>query len=247
MKKFLTICGLLAATFGLAQFTTGEVSLPTTGMTIQIDTTPTTVTMTVTGDSNSMLGIGFGNSGMAMGADGFIFNSTSKRDYTFQGVGITPMPDSSQDWTEVSNTVSGNTRIIVATRSLAGDPEDYTFLNDNSSISIFYSKRQGNQSLGYHESNRDYAVLARGQMGTAEINNVEQFAEFYPNPTKDYISFKNPEKIQQVQIFDATGKSFNIRGFENNKLNVSNLNQGVYYLVIKMKDGKTVSKKVIKK
>ncbi|WP_449400790.1 hypothetical protein [Chryseobacterium wanjuense] len=87
MKKvLLTLSMALATSLGAQFFSTGTVNLPTASMTVKIVTDPTTVTMTLTGDSNSMLGIGFGSSGMAAGADGFIYNSSANRDYTFNGV-----------------------------------------------------------------------------------------------------------------------------------------------------------------
>ncbi len=106
-------------------------------MTVKLDTTPTGVTMTVTGDSNSMLGLGFGSTGMAAGADGFIYNSSANRDYSFSGVPNTPTADTSQDWTETSNTVSGSTRTIVATRSLSGGAGDFAIPNAPGTINIF--------------------------------------------------------------------------------------------------------------
>jgi len=247
MKKTLLSLGMLLANFALAQFTTGTVSLPTTGMTVKIDTTPTTVTLTLTGDSNSMLGIGFGSSGMANGADGFIYNSATSRDYTFGGVGVTPTADAAQDWTVGTNSVSGTTRTIVATRTLAGGTGDFAISNANTSISIFYSRRDGNTVLGYHNALRDYATLTRtASLATSDLALENKNIVLYPNPAKETVSFKNADLIKSVDIYETTGRKVKSVKFEGGNISVSDLRSGSYYFEITHKDGTLSYEKLIK-
>ncbi|KMQ67070.1 secretion protein [Chryseobacterium sp. FH2] len=247
MKKVLLTFSLAFANFVFAQFTTGTVSLPTADMTVKIDTTPTTVTMTLTGDSNSMLGIGFGSSGMANGADGFIYNSSANRDYTFGGIGITPTADASQDWTVTTNNVSGSTRTIVATRSLAGGSGDFAIANSNSSINIFYSRRLGNPALGYHGSDRDYATLTRtAALGTNDLVLASKKIILYPNPAKETVSFKNADKIKSVDIYETSGRKIRSVNMDGENINVNDLKSGSYYFEITHKDGTLSYEKLIK-
>lgn len=247
MKKTLLILGTLLANFAWAQFTTGTVSLPTTGMTVKIDTTPTTVTLTVTGDSNSMLGIGFGSSGMANGADGFIYNSSGNTDYTFGGIGITPTADVSQDWTVSSNTVSGSTRTIVATRTLAGGTGDFAISNANTSLNIFYSRRDGNTALGYHNALRDYATLSRSAtLATSDLTLESKNVSIYPNPAKETVNFENADNIKSVDIYETTGRKVRSVKVEGGSISVSDLRSGSYYLEITQKDGTMSYQKLIK-
>ncbi|WBV61844.1 T9SS type A sorting domain-containing protein [Chryseobacterium camelliae] len=247
MKKTLLILGMLLANFAWAQFTTGTVSLPTAGMTAKIDTTPTTVTLTVTGDSNSMLGIGFGSSGMASGADGFIYNSSANTDYTFGGIGITPTADASQDWTVSSNTVSGSTRTIVATRTLAGGTGDFAISNANTNINIFYARRDGTTALGYHGSNRDYATLTRsGSLATSDFELENKQINIYPNPAKETVNFKNADNIKSVDIYETTGRKVKSVKLEGENISVSDLRAGSYYFEITHKDGTLSYEKLIK-
>ncbi|MCE3076620.1 T9SS type A sorting domain-containing protein [Chryseobacterium gwangjuense] len=251
MKKTLLILGMLLANFAWAQFTTGTVSLPTTGMTVKIDTTPTTVTLTVTGDSNSMLGIGFGSSGMANGADGFVYNSLSTTntniDYTFSGVGITPTADASQDWTVGTNSVSGSTRTIVATRTLTGGTGDFAISNSNSTINIFYSRRDGTTALGYHGSNRDYATLPRtATLATNDLVLENKKIVLYPNPAKEMVSFKNADKIKSIDIYESTGRKVKSVKLEGDNISVFDLRAGSYYFEITHKDGTLSYEKLIK-
>jgi len=248
MKKvLLTLSMAVASSLGAQLFSTGTVNLPTTSMTVKIDTDPTTVTMTLTGDSSSMLGIGFGPSGMESGADGFIYNLGGNRDYTFNGVGFAPTADPSQDWALVSNTVSGGIRTVVVTRSLAGGPGDYVFSNDTSSIQIFYARRAGNLLIGTHGALRDYATLTRTSvLATGEVAAESKSIMLYPNPAKETVSLKNADKIKSVDIFESTGRKIRSVKVDGKQINISDLKSGNYYLEITLKDGSTAFEQLIK-
>lgn len=248
MKKvLLTLSMALASSLGAQFFSTGTVNLPTASMTVKIVTNPTTVTLTLTGDSNSMLGIGFGTNGMEAGADGFVYNSSANRDYSFNGVGVTPSADPSQDWTVTSNTVSGSTRTVIATRSLAGGSGDFAITNDNSSIDIFYARRAGNLALGYHNSLRDYITLTRTSvLATDEAGASNKNIILYPNPAKETVGFKNADKIKSVDIFESTGRKIRTEKMNGKEINISDLKSGNYYLEITLKDGSTTFEQLVK-
>lgn len=253
MKKLLLTVSMVLANFAWAQFSSGTVALPTTGMTVKLDTTPTGVTLTVTGDSNSMMGIGFGGNGvdtggMASGSDGFIYNSTANRDFTFVGTSM-PNADPSQDWTETSNTISGTTRTIVATRSLSGGAGDFAIPNSAGTINIFYARRPGNQALGYHGgANRDYAILTMtaSTLSTNEVAAAGKKSTLYPNPAKTSVNFKNYDKIKSIDIYDTTGRKVKSVKPDRENINVEDLKSGSYYFEIQMKDGSQSYEKLIK-
>ncbi|GEJ45191.1 MULTISPECIES: DOMON domain-containing protein [unclassified Chryseobacterium] len=247
MKKTLLALSVLMANFALAQFSSGTVNLPATSMTVKLDTTPSGVTITVTGDSNSMLGIGFGTVGMASGSDGFIYNSSANRDYTFVGM-TTPNADAAQDWTQTSNTVSGSTRTVVATRSLSGGAGDFAIANAAGTINIFYSRKSGGTSLGYHDAGRGYATLTMtaASLSTNEIAANSKKVNFYPNPAKATVSFKNFDKIKSVDIYEATGRKVKSLKPESESISVEDLRSGSYYVEILLKDGTTSYEKLIK-
>ncbi|WP_336964189.1 T9SS type A sorting domain-containing protein [Chryseobacterium contaminans] len=246
MKKALLTFSIALANFAWAQFSSGTVNLPVTGMTVKLDTTPTGVTLTLTGDSNSMLGIGFGNTGMASGSDGFIYNSTANRDYTFIGKTM-PNADPSQDWTETSNTVSGSTRTIVATRSLSGGAGDFAIPNAAGTINIFYARKTGN-TLGYHDVGRDYAVLTMtsSTLSTNEVAAASKKVSLYPNPAKTIVNLKNIDRINSLDIYDATGRKVKSIKPEGENINIEDLKSGTYYFEIKLKDGNLSYEKLIK-
>lgn len=246
MKKLLLISSLVLATTVSAQFSSGIVTLGSTGMTVKLDTTTTTATITLTGDSNSMLGLGFGSSGMANGADGFIYNSTSSRDYTFGGF-TAPSADAVQDWTQTSNTISGSTRTVVATRSLLGGTGDFAIPNAAGTINIFYARTSGGQSIAYHGASRGYVSLNMvASLGTNDLVAESKKVSLYPNPAKSTVSFKNADKIKSVDIYESTGRKVKTVKLESESINVSDLKSGSYYLEITLNDGTLSFEKLIK-
>lgn len=257
MKKVLLTLSLALAGLAGAQFTTGTVSL-STGMTVRLDTSPTQVTLKLTGPDTAYLGVGFGGNGssggMGTGVDGFIYNSNSTAntnlDYTFAGIGNTPNADTAQDWTMTSNTVSGGTRTIVATRSLAGGAGDTAFANNTSSINIFFAKGPSttleSNYHGFGTANRGYAVLTRAVLGTDEVVAESKKIMLYPNPAKETVSFKNADKIQSVNIYESTGRKIRSVKIEGKNININDLKSGTYYFEITLKDGSLSYEKLIR-
>ncbi|MCJ7933390.1 MAG: T9SS type A sorting domain-containing protein [Chryseobacterium sp.] len=248
MKKVLLTLSLVLANFAWAQFTSGTVNLPVTSMTVKLDTTPAGVTITITGDSNSMMGIGFGSTGMAAGADGFIYNASASRDYSFSGVPNTPTADSSQDWTETSNTVSGSTRTVVATRSLSGGAGDFAVPNAAGTIDIFYSRKSGGTSLGYHDAGRGYATLTmtNSTLSTNEAAAENKKISLYPNPAQSTVSIKNFDRIKFIDIYDAAGRKVKSVKPDRETIDVEDLKSGIYYFEITLNDGSKSYEKLIK-
>lgn len=251
--KFLSIVTLFAAhTFLSAQYSSGALfPVGTTGVSVKLETTPSIVRLTIAGPSNSYLGIGAGSSGMANGADGFIYNSSAATDYTFAGIGLTPTADAAQDWTTVSNTVSGSTRTIVATRSLAGGTGDTPIPNVAGNIEIFVARGNNTLAISNHgPSNRGYATLPMAFDASLATNESAAAAaprySLYPNPAKEFINFENADKIKSVDIFESTGRKVRTESVEGKSINISDLKSGTYYLELTLKDGNIIFEKLIK-
>lgn len=251
MKKLLLISSLALSTIAQAQFSTGTVTLGSTGMTVKIDTTPTLATITLTGSDAAYLGIGFGNTGegMVSGKDGFVYNSTANRDYTFIGVGSAPSADAAQDWTQTSNTTAAGIRTVVATRSLSGGAGDTAITNAVGTINIFYAKGPGLAlSSGYHGgTNRGYATLTKAaSLSTNDLIAESKKVVLYPNPAKETVSFKNADKIKSIDIYESTGRKVRSVKLEGDNINVADLKSGSYYFEMTLKDGSLSFEKLIK-
>ncbi|CAD7809558.1 hypothetical protein CHRY9390_02029 [Chryseobacterium aquaeductus] len=247
MKKLLLISSLALATIAHAQFSTGTVSLGSTGMTIKMDTTPTLATLTLVGADTSYLAIGFGTNGMASGADGFIYNSASATDYTYGGIGVTPSADAVQDWTITSNTTSGGIRTLVATRSLAGGAGDMAITNAAGTMNIFFAQG-GSLALVQHSgANRGYATLTKtAVLGTNDLLAESKKIVLYPNPAKETVSIKNADKIKSIDIYETTGRKVKSVKMDGENFSISELKSGNYYLEITLKDGTLSFEKLIK-
>ncbi len=71
----------------------------------------------------------------------------------------------------------------------------------------------------------------------------------YPNPVKDIINFSSNNKINSIEIFDITGKTVIVKNkIDKNitQINVSNLDNGIYFYKIIDVNGNIKTKKIIK-
>ncbi|UMQ40424.1 T9SS type A sorting domain-containing protein [Chryseobacterium sp. Y16C] len=76
------------------------------------------------------------------------------------------------------------------------------------------------------------------------INKKNKALLIYPNPTKGEVSVKADKKIITSNVIDITGKS--VLKAESEKVNLSSLPAGTYFLQIDFTDGTSTSEKVIK-
>ena len=245
MRKIFTLTAFLTILAANAQFTSGNVTLGSTGMVVKLETNATTATITLTGNSNSYLGIGFGSAGMGNGSDGFIYNSQSSLDYTFAGVGSNPVADATQHWTVSSNTVASRIRTIVATRTLAGGTEDYAIANAAANIPISYARGTG-LSLANHGTSRGYSTLVmKASLSTEDFD--QQKIKVYPNPVTDLLHFGENGTIKKVSFYDITGRMVKTTLTEGkNSIDVSTLKKGTYVVEYELTDGSTSYDKIIK-
>ena len=232
MKKTLLSLFLISSFTLFAQsFSTGTQTL-LSGLTanINIDADTDITTLTLTGPSNAWFAIGFGNLDMG-GTDVFRTNGSTIVDAYSSGNAL-PAQDSSQDWTLVSNTVSGSNRTIVATRANnTGDSDDHIFSASAGSLSVIYAK--GNStSYAYHGgANRGFTTLSV-TLGIPE-NKLLSF-EMYPNPASDVLTVQLPTGTEkaEVSVFDYTGRLVSSKTISSNDstLDVQNISKGIYII-----------------
>ena len=108
----------------------------------------------------------------------------------------------------------------------------------------------------YITSNNDtldvlYFTLASVNNSIIGINNMTVQRDFniYPNPTTEFLIIQTTSiglNIENIQLFDLSGKEQQIE-LTGDLVDLSNISDGLYFLQIKMQDGQTVMKKIIKK
>ena len=231
MKKILLILFLTSSISLFAQsFSTGTQTL-LSGLTanINIDADTDITTLTLTGPSNAWFAIGFGNLDM-QGTDVFRTNGSTIVDAYSSGNAL-PAQDSSQDWTLVSNTVSGSNRTIVATRANnTGDSDDHIFNASAGSLSVIYAKGSST-NYAYHGGNRGFTTLSV-TLGISE-NKLLSF-EMYPNPVSDVLNIQLPTGTDkaEVGVYDYTGRLVSTKTVSSNDstLDVQNISKGIYII-----------------
>ena len=247
MKKTLLSLFLISSFTLFAQsFSTGTQTL-LSGLTanINIDADTDITTLTLTGPSNAWFAIGFGNLDMG-GTDVFRTNGSTIVDAYSSGNAL-PAQDASQDWTLVSNTVSGSNRTIVATRANnTGDSDDHIFSASAGSLSVIYAK--GNStSYAYHGgANRGFTTLSV-TLGIPE-NKLLSF-EMYPNPASDVLTVQLPTGTEkaEVSVFDYTGRLVTSKIISSNdtSIDVQKLSNGIYLIRVSS-DAKIGAQRFIK-
>jgi len=67
----------------------------------------------------------------------------------------------------------------------------------------------------------------------------------YPNPATNFITIDSEIKVDKYQIFSINGQKL-MEGSETNKINISGLNSGMYFIKFEI-DYKSYVSKIIKK
>lgn len=71
--------------------------------------------------------------------------------------------------------------------------------------------------------------------------------KLYPNPFSDYVQISEIEKVKSISVMDTSGKIVKSVDKLESRINLSELNSGMYIVVLTMKDGTKQSIKAIKK
>jgi len=82
------------------------------------------------------------------------------------------------------------------------------------------------------------------------VNKIKKntFVEIYPNPADNFINFVSETKISEIKILNIIGKQMFVKevNLKQVKIDIRNLESGIYFIKIKTDHGKQVSKLVIK-
>ena len=112
--------------------------------------------------------------------------------------------------------------------------------NDNGNKINFYNGSNAVQVLVYYSTFKaGVENPAGGQSGLVTV---------YPNPTTDHLTIlpARPDvKIEKLQLFDLAGNEQQIT-FSGNRVDLGDLQHGVYFLKLTTQDGQTVMKKIVK-
>jgi len=248
MKKTLLFIFLIGTSQLFAQtFSTGTQTLLTNlSAKIDVNGTTNTTTLTISGPSNVWLAIGFGGLSMSSGADVFRTNGTTIVDARSTGRFL-PSADAQQDWSLVSNTVSGSTRTIVATRANnTGDSNDFVFNASASSLSVIYAIGNSTTYTQHSGNNRGFTTLGL-TLGISESKRLD--FDMYPNPASEEITIQLPSGSgdASIELYDYIGRLALSKKItlSDATVMVQGLSSGIYILKVLAGD-KIGAKKFIK-
>jgi hypothetical protein len=85
-------------------------------------------------------------------------------------------------------------------------------------------------------------------LATLSINEVslEDSFSIYPNPANDFIIINNTNWIKSKTLYSITGQLIKQENNQNEKIDISNLQQGLYLLEIETTNNQKVTKKIVK-
>ncbi|MBC7641439.1 MAG: T9SS type A sorting domain-containing protein [Flavobacterium sp.] len=126
--------------------------------------------------------------------------------------------------------------------AVVGDQQIYV-LKPDGTVYVVGTNQYGSLGIG-NTTNLTVLTPLNCPQSALETVAFERKSHFtiYPNPTNSILNITTLEKINTINIVDILGRKTNITNFENNKIDVSNLQNGVYFLEIGSKNGSQVQK-----
>lgn len=237
--NFVLIVFLFQFKFISAQIeSTGTIIIdPTLSVKLDKDLGNSQIKITLTGLSDRWFSIGLNAQLMLMNADCLMVTSNTQfSDMYFPGGHATPLFDSTNDWTLISNNVNNNLRTIVASRPfITGDNHDLIFTAQTNNLNYIwaYSSIPGFDLISHGPDNYGGGVFVFSNLG---LNNSENnLFSIYPNPSQNNINFiTNANENYKVIIADYLGKTIYSNDFFGKEfsIDISNFNSGFYFVTL---------------
>lgn len=124
-----------------------------------------------------------------------------------------------------------------------------TLISDTSITGTFTSVDVAYAKGIFHFTWRSSSAVYYRAMNFAEVTSVnettiaEKEINLFPNPSKNYITIESNKPIISYSIYDINGKLIQQENYPSNRISVSNLQEGIYFLIIL--DGENVIRKKI--
>jgi hypothetical protein len=93
----------------------------------------------------------------------------------------------------------------------------------------------------------DYAVIFNPTLSVNDFGLESNLISIYPNPANSDVYIKNltDKKVMAVTVFDYLGKQV-LKTTKTDKISVDKLENGVYFLELKLNTKQTITKRFIK-
>lgn len=103
------------------------------------------------------------------------------------------------------------------------------------------------ETAPFKPKSQNFSLIISGSKLTLNSNDYEKSnISIFPNPTSSYINLSLlTKKINRVALFDSLGKEINIK-LKQNRIDISHLSDGVYFIKVYDNDNNVHIKKIIK-
>ncbi|WP_294243260.1 GEVED domain-containing protein [uncultured Chryseobacterium sp.] len=93
----------------------------------------------------------------------------------------------------------------------------------------------------------DNFTVEQNSLSTKETSAAKDAVKIYPNPFSEVLNIADASKVKSVQVTDAAGRLVKTFANPTSELHLGELKQGVYMVVLEMKDGSKQTLKAIRK
>lgn len=205
------------------------------------------------GGDGGIVGVRYNSQTKLMTGLAYLNTGLSSAFYTITGISATTYP--ANTWVtvgfsynkttgEITYTIGDEAPLTLAVDgadTVAGlDPEEFDIYSSPYRATATSPVNAGPTTFGID----NYAVVAANNatLATTETDSKKNsLIAIGPNPTADYLNILTGLKINNLEIYDMSGKRVSSQ-LEGNKVDVKHLNPGSYIVTFETKDGKTTEK-----
>ncbi len=99
---------------------------------------------------------------------------------------------------------------------------------------------------GYaYESSPNTPIHAGAKMMSSLTSNKDLNVSIYPNPVQNYLTISTTDQVKKIEVINTLGQKI-LETSQNKNIDVSSLNEGIYYVNVRT-DKDCLIKKIIKK
>ncbi|WP_336959630.1 T9SS type A sorting domain-containing protein [Chryseobacterium contaminans] len=108
-------------------------------------------------------------------------------------------------------------------------------------------------NVGHYSGYTDYLegaftlTINKETLGTSEVSKSKNEIRVYPNPFADVLNIAKADQVKSVSVMDISGRLVKTIESPSSTLHLGDLKQGLYVVVLNMKDGTQQTVKAIKK
>ena len=111
-----------------------------------------------------------------------------------------------------------------------------------------YYVNVGHYSSSSDEDEEAFTIeITNGNLSTSEVKSNTNRIKAYPNPFTDVLTISDVKDVKSLMITDMSGKTVRATQKAESKLYLSELNSGMYLVILNMTDGSKQTIKVIKR